>query len=111
MPAPRKNPHALAQQRGLRALYGTHRWRKIAQQQLLLEPWCRNCFSVGRYERATACDHIGGFHDVNSFWSGPFQSLCKRCSDSKRAGHDITWTTRDGSRADLVTPPRLMPEC
>jgi hypothetical protein len=36
-------------------------------------------------EPATICDHVEPHHgDRNKFWSGPFQSLCKRCHDSAK---------------------------
>jgi hypothetical protein len=34
---------------------------------------------------ATICDHVEPHHgDVNRFWLGPFQSLCKECHDSTK---------------------------
>jgi len=31
------------------------------------------------------CDHVEPHHrDVNKFWLGPFQSLCKSCHDSTK---------------------------
>jgi len=39
----------------------------------------------GLVTAAEICDHVEPHHgDVNKFWLGPFQSLCKRCHDSTK---------------------------
>src|SRR5438132_12178544 len=91
MPA-KRNPHTMTP----RQWYGTHAWRRIAALQLKLEPLCRACRAVGRAEPATACDHRFGFTSFNEFLCGPFQSLCKSCSDRKQRGRKLTWTGLDG---------------
>ena len=45
------------------------------------------CVSIARgiVAPATICDHVEPHHgDVNKFWLGPFQSLCKQCHDSTK---------------------------
>jgi hypothetical protein len=67
----------------LQKLYGSGRWRKRAKLQLQREPWCRSCLARGEPVPAQVADHIhphGG--DVNQFWCGPLQSLCRPCHDS-----------------------------
>ena len=65
-----------------RRLYGTSRWRRIAALHLAEEPLCRFCLADGVIEPARVCDHIEPHRgDVDKFWSGPFQSLCKACHD------------------------------
>ena len=66
-------------------LYSTARWQRIRRYQLLEYPLCKYCAEHGLVTAATICDHIephGG--DVNKFWLGPFQSLCKPCHDSAK---------------------------
>jgi hypothetical protein len=50
------------------AWYSSRRWARILRHQLLEHPLCRE-------------PHRG---DVNKFWLGPFQSLCKPCHDSSK---------------------------
>ena len=53
--------------------------------QLLEPPLCKYCAERGLVTPATIYDHIephGG--DVNKFWLGPFQTLCKPCHDSAK---------------------------
>jgi 5-methylcytosine-specific restriction enzyme A len=108
--ATKRNPHTLSP----RQWYGTYAWRQIAQQQLRLEPLCRVCAGMGGHEPAWACDHVNGFTDFDSFMCGPFQSLCRRCSDRKQQGHSMSWVDVDRYTHDasnLPPPRRFMPEC
>jgi 5-methylcytosine-specific restriction protein A len=67
----------------LKKLYTTKRWRKLRRQQLDAHPWCRYCWP--KPVEATVCDHIQPHRgNIISFWSGPFQSLCKHCHDSAK---------------------------
>ena len=66
-------------------LYATSRWRKLRQTQLFKEPLCAMCKAQGRITEATVVDHIEPHRgDMDKFWHGPFQSLCKRCHDSHK---------------------------
>lgn len=63
--------------------YKTYRWQQVRKRQLDREPLCRICHP--RLTIATICDHIEPHRgDVEKFWSGPFQSLCKPCHDSTK---------------------------
>lgn len=68
-----------------RRLYSTARWQAIRAQQLRDERLCRVCIKQGIATLATVCDHEQPHcGDVDRFWSGPFQSLCKPCHDSAK---------------------------
>jgi hypothetical protein len=67
------------------AWYSSGRWARIRKQQLLAHPLCHFCLERGIVTPATIRDHVEPHHgDVNKFWLGPFQSLCKRCHDSAK---------------------------
>lgn len=67
------------------AWYKTPVWKKIRQKQLSLEPLCRFCRKMGVITEANTVDHIEPHKgDVNKFFSGPFQSLCKQCHSSAK---------------------------
>jgi 5-methylcytosine-specific restriction enzyme A len=66
-------------------LYSTARWQRIRRHQLREHALCKYCAETGIVEPATICDHVEPHHgDRIKFWSGPFQSLCKRCHDSAK---------------------------
>lgn len=68
-----------------RRLYWTARWRKVAKAQLAEHPLCIMCESEGSIVAATVCDHVVPHRgDVERFWSGPFQSLCKQHHDGAK---------------------------
>jgi 5-methylcytosine-specific restriction protein A len=63
-------------------LYSSARWRRIRAHQLGEHPLCAYCLGKGVVVPATICDHVtphGG--DINKFWTGKLQSLCKNCHD------------------------------
>jgi 5-methylcytosine-specific restriction enzyme A len=66
-------------------LHNKARWHRVARLQLLHEPLCRMCLADGRVEPATVADHIEPHHgDVNKFWLGKLQSLCRHCHESRK---------------------------
>lgn len=68
-----------------RRLYGLARWRRIRDEQLRAEPLCRPCQVEGFVVEATVCDHVEPHRgDVEKFWAGPFQSLCRTCHNSAK---------------------------
>jgi 5-methylcytosine-specific restriction protein A len=65
--------------------YSTARWARIRKYQLLEHPLCKYCLERGLVTLATICDHVEPHHgDVNKFWTGKLQSLCKHCHDSTK---------------------------
>jgi 5-methylcytosine-specific restriction endonuclease McrA len=67
------------------AWYSSARWARIRRYQLLKHPLCKFCLERGVVTPAETCDHIEPHRgDVNKFWLGPFQSLCKQCHDSTK---------------------------
>jgi 5-methylcytosine-specific restriction endonuclease McrA len=67
------------------AWYSSRRWARIRRHQLLAHPLCKYCLERGIVTPAEICDHVEPHRgDVNKFWLGPFQSLCKRCHDSTK---------------------------
>jgi len=59
--------------------------RRHSKHQLQREPWCRLCRARGETTVATVVDHIHPHHgDVNQFWCGELQSLCRPCHDSEK---------------------------
>jgi len=68
-----------------RELYTTHRWRKLRVEQLRRQPLCEMCFNHGKITEANVVDHKEPHRgDMDRFWAGPFQSLCKHCHDSHK---------------------------
>jgi 5-methylcytosine-specific restriction protein A len=66
-------------------LYSTARWQKIRRHQLQEHPLCKYCLETGRVVPAEVCDHVEPHRgDRMKFFTGPFQSLCKRCHDSAK---------------------------
>jgi 5-methylcytosine-specific restriction enzyme A len=65
---------------GLSYLYDTKRWQNLRAHQLQIEPLCRMCAAQGRTTPASVADHVERHgHDVNKFWLGKLQSLCRDC--------------------------------
>ena len=72
-----------------RALYGTARWQRVRAHQLAAEPLCRLCLAEGHVTPALVCDHVAPHRgDVQRFWAGPFQSLCKPHHDGAKQRED-----------------------
>lgn len=70
-------------------LYTHSKWRSLRARQLDTEPLCRMCTRQGRVKLATICDHVEPHRgDLEKFWNGPFQSLCKRCHDSAKQSEE-----------------------
>lgn len=66
-----------------RALYKTARWQTVRAHQLSTKPLCERCEAEGVVAVATIVHHVEPHRgDEAKFFSGPFQSLCKRHHDS-----------------------------
>jgi 5-methylcytosine-specific restriction protein A len=64
-------------------LYGSARWSRLRAHQLGTHPLCAFCLAKGLVVPATICDHVEPHKgDLNKFWLGKLQSLCKDCHDS-----------------------------
>ena len=76
-------------------LYNRADWKRIRHYQLSAHPMCVMCRAIGRIEAATVCDHITPHKgDVEKFFAGPFQSLCKACHDGAKQSQDKTGKVR-----------------
>jgi hypothetical protein len=67
-------------------LYDSAHWKRRRALQLKMHPLCRFCLE-GRdtVVVATIADHVEPHHgDVNKFFLGELQSLCKRCHNSRK---------------------------
>ena len=71
-----------------RPLYKTARWQRLRLSILARDLYtCQNpaCRRVEGNTSLLVCDHIHPHRgDVQKFWAGPFQTLCKRCHDSDK---------------------------
>ena len=70
-----------------RWMYQTQDWKTLRSEQLLREPWCRECAQHGIRTRATDVDHI---RDHKGDWAvfidaSNLQSLCHSCHSRKTA--------------------------
>jgi 5-methylcytosine-specific restriction enzyme A len=66
-------------------LYSSAHWQRLRQHQLREHPLCRFCLGRGEVVPATIADHVEPHHgNVNSFFLGELQSLCKPCHDSRK---------------------------
>ena len=63
--------------------YKLARWQHLRSHQLRIEPLCAFCLQRGVVTLATIVDHVEPHRgDVNRFWLGKLQTLCKSCHDS-----------------------------
>lgn len=87
--AEREYDQRRARESETRRLYWTARWRKIAKAQLDEHPLCLMCEALDAVTPATVCDHVTPHRgDVDLFWSGPFQSLCKAHHDGAKQAEE-----------------------
>lgn len=87
--APRYTPPQAARPTAAQRGYGS-RWQTARECYLAAHPLCVECQKRGRTEAATVVDHVTPHKgDKVLFWqSDNWQSLCKRCHDSKTATTD-----------------------
>lgn len=61
-------------------------WAKRRSDQLIVEPFCRECARHGLRVPATDVDHVTPHRgDIVLFMKGKLQSLCKSCHSRKTA--------------------------
>jgi 5-methylcytosine-specific restriction protein A len=87
----RRSPEAQAWRRW----YSTARWRRVRKTQFGKQPLCERCEAKGFRIVATICDHDDPATKLSAetFFAGPFSSLCKPCHDGpkqsqERGGND-----------------------
>lgn len=68
-----------------RKLYSTAAWKAKRKAQLDVHYLCRMCDAAGLVVAATIVDHVKPHRgDLDLFWNGDLQSLCKRCHDGAK---------------------------
>lgn len=74
-----------------RRLHKTARWQRLRWSILVRDLF--TCQICGRIEGDTSqlvCDHVEPHRgDVEKFWAGPFQALCKPCHDGQKQKEEI----------------------
>jgi 5-methylcytosine-specific restriction enzyme A len=71
--------------------YSSPMWRRVREQQLASEPFCRSCRAAGRMTPADMVDHIKPIKEGGDpYDSANLQSICKSCHGEKQI--------REGSR-------------
>jgi hypothetical protein len=81
--------------------YKTRAWKKIRSAQLETEPLCRRCLERGVTTAATDADHVIPWAgDLDRFYTGELQSLCRWCHAEKSSREDRDGKPRKGHDAD-----------
>jgi hypothetical protein len=98
-----------------RKLHKTKRWQDLRWSVLLRDQFtCQICRRLEGDTSKLVCDHVEPHRgDVEKFWSGPFQTLCKPCHDGQKqkeevaaraAGLDVYGGKPASSRPDWLRP-------
>ena len=95
---PRSKDQRSAEAQAWRWMYGTDVWKRLREDQLLQEPFCRECARRGVRRYATDVDHI---RDHKGDWAlftdpGNLESLCHSCHSRKTARE--LWQNRKEKR-------------
>jgi 5-methylcytosine-specific restriction endonuclease McrA len=74
-----------------RKLHKTARWQALRWSVLVRDQFtCQICKRLEGDTSKLVCDHIEPHRgDVEKFWSGPFQTLCKPCHDGQKQREEI----------------------
>lgn len=76
-----------------RKLYKTARWRELRWSVLVRDGFRCQIKECGRLEHDTrklVCDHVEPHRgNVEKFWAGPFQTLCKACHDGVKQKEEV----------------------
>ena len=64
-------------------LYGSYRWKKIRARAIERHPLCQACLKNGILKITTTIDHIKPFENLQEFYCGLLQGLCKPCHSKK----------------------------
>ena len=65
-----------------RWMYQTQDWKTLRSEQLLREPWCRECAQHGIRTRATDVDHI---RDHKGDWCSRMRTTSRACATAATA--------------------------
>lgn len=95
---PPKKDRRSVEAQAWRWMYGTDVWERLRGDQLLAEPFCRECGRRGVRRYATDVDHI---RDHKGDWAlftdpGNLESLCHSCH-SRKTARDL-WQNRREKR-------------
>ena len=84
---PPKKDRRSAEAQTWRWMYGTEDWKRLRGDQLLREPFCRECARRGVRRRATDVDHIRDHKGDWAVFTDPenLESLCHSCHSRKTA--------------------------
>lgn len=92
-------------------LYNSARWKRTRARQLQTEPLCRMHLALGQTVEATVADHVEPHRgDVDLFFGGRLQSLCKPCHDAHKQAQEhsadgiLRGAGLDGAPLDLAHP-------
>lgn len=74
-----------------RRLHKTARWEKLRWSILVRDQFtCQLCRRLEGDTSKLVCDHVEPHRgDVEKFWAGPFQTLCKPCHDGQKQKEEI----------------------
>lgn len=79
-----------------RALYNTTGWKRVRDRVLAATPFCERCERRGELKRATVVHHVEPHRgDLDKFYGGPFEALCKPCHDRDAQGEEKRGYTLD----------------
>lgn len=95
---PPKEDRRSAEAQAWRWMYGTDEWKILRGDQLLREPFCRECARRGVRRYATDVDHIRDHKGDWGVFTDPanLESLCHSCHSRKTARE--LWQNRRGKR-------------
>jgi 5-methylcytosine-specific restriction endonuclease McrA len=74
-----------------RRLHKTKRWQDLRWSVLVRDQFtCQICRRLEGDTSQLVCDHVEPHRgDVERFWAGPFQTLCKACHDGQKQKEEI----------------------
>ena len=97
---PPKEDRRSAESQAWRWMYGTEDWKRLRGDQLLAEPFCRECARRGLRTRATDVDHVQDHKGDWALFIDPanHQSLCKFHHDQKTAREQAEERRKSGRK-------------
>ena len=74
-----------------RKLHKTARWQSLRWLVLVRDEFrCQICHRLESDTSKLVCDHVDPHRgDIEKFWSGPFQTLCKPCHDGQKQKEEV----------------------